>query len=76
LKLAEIINLCRDQSEKAIAIAKAAKRAASQRFNSSIINRKITQLPDWVAYSFIALSKQFFNSVAKTRIFGSFNIPK
>jgi glycosyltransferase involved in cell wall biosynthesis len=49
LKLAEIINLCRDQPEKAIAIAKAAKRDAIQRFDLSIINQQITQLLDQIA---------------------------
>ena len=48
LKLAEIINRCRDRSEEATAIAVAAKREASQRFNLSLTNQKIAQLLDRV----------------------------
>ena len=43
-KLADIIMTCRDRPKQAAAIAHAAKIDASQRFNSSVINRQITQL--------------------------------
>ncbi len=43
-KLADIIMTCRDRPKQAAAIAHAAKIDASQRFNSSVINRQISQL--------------------------------
>lgn len=48
LKLAETIKLCRTQPEETDAIAQAAKREASQRFNLSVTNQKIAQLLDRV----------------------------
>lgn len=48
MKLAEIINLCRDRPEQAKAIASSAKREAIQRFDLSVINQQITQLIDRV----------------------------